>query len=213
MPHFNTAFRQRAQRLTVLVADDHILVRDGIKLLVADILGVVTFLEAGDGDSLMRAARDHPGICLALVDLNMPGMERGYRLTELARAHPELPLMVVSALTSPDVVRRTLDIATVFAFVLKSATSQHMQSAIEATMHRTKLPFAAAREGMCKPDAALTPRLEEVRNLVRQGMSNKRIAGTLGITEGTVKNHMTEMFKLLNVSNRTQAARLHPDVL
>lgn len=213
MPNFSPAFSQSARRLTVLVADDHVLVRDGIKLLVASILGPVHFLEAGDGESLMRAARGHAGICLAMVDLNMPGMERGYRLVELARAYPALPLMVVSALTSPDVVRRTLDIATVYAFVPKSATSEHMQRAIEATMRRTRLPYTPALDGGAPSDAGLTPRLEQVRNLLRQGMSNKLIASTLGITEGTVKNHMSEIFKLLNVSNRTQAAHLHHDVL
>jgi DNA-binding NarL/FixJ family response regulator len=202
--------------LTVLVADDHVLVRDGFKLLVSGILKSATIVEAGDGDSLLRAIRAHSPsslapLSLALVDLNMPGMERGVRLAEIARANPRLPLVVISALTSPDIVRRTLAIETVCAFVPKSATSEHIRLAIDAALQGKKLPFATTLVKSTASEFLLTPRLEEVRQLLRQGMSNKMIAITLGITEGTVKNHMSEIFKALNVSNRTQAAQLDAD--
>lgn len=57
------------------------------------------------------------------------------------------------------------------------------------------------------PDAALTPRMQEIRSLLRQGLSNKHIAQKLNISEGTVKNYMTDIFRLLSVTNRTQAAQ------
>ncbi|MDZ4123667.1 MAG: response regulator transcription factor [Hydrogenophaga sp.] len=202
-----------ADELTVLIADDHALVRDGMRGLVSDVLGEVRFLEAGDGDALMRAARAQPPAQLALVDLNMPGMERGFRLAELAHQHPGLPVVVISALTSPDVVRRTLEIASVHAFVPKSAPSDHICAAIEAALRGQKLPFAHRAAEVKRPEVVLTPRMEEVRQLLRQGMSNKLIARTLGISEGTVKNHMSEIFKALQVSNRTQAAQLDSDLL
>ncbi len=199
--------------ICVLIADDHVLVRDGIKLLVSGLLGPVQFLEAGDGRSLLDVARLHPELKLALVDLNMPGMDKGFRLTELAREHPSLAVVVVSALTSPDVVRRAMDVPTVYAFVPKSAPSDRMRSAIEAALIGTRLPYQPVADAGRVLDLALTPRLEEVRALLRQGMSNKLIASTLGISEGTVKNHMTDIFRALNVSNRTQAARHDPDTL
>jgi DNA-binding NarL/FixJ family response regulator len=199
--------------MTVLIADDHVLVRDGIKMLVSSILGAVRFLEAGDGYSLSRVVHLHPVIDLALVDLNMPGMDKGFRLIELTRERPTLAVVVVSALTSPDVVRRTLDIPGVYAFVPKSATSDRMRSAIEAALQGTRLPYTPVMEQGTAPDVTLTPRLEEVRALLRQGLSNKLIASTLGISEGTVKNHMTEIFRALNVSNRTQAARHNSETL
>lgn len=193
---------------TIVVADDHNLVRDGLKLMVSGMLGEVRFLEAGDAHSLFEHVRRSPGICVALVDLNMPGMERGARLAQLAREQPQLPLVVISALTSPDVVRRTLDIPTVHAFVPKSATTEHMRVAINAALQGIKLMFKQSLDdSLPPPDAVLTPRMEEVRSLLRQGMTNKHIALTLGISEGTVKNYMTEIFKALNVSNRTQAAQ------
>lgn len=196
----------------VIVADDHALVRDGLRALVASVLGEVQVVEAADGDSLMKAARSDPPPRLALVDLNMPGMGRGYRLGELALRHPRLPLVVISALTSPDVVRRTLQIATVHAFIPKSAPSGQTCAAIEAALRGEKLPFAYRAAGR-RPEVMLTPRMEEVRVLLRQGMSNKLIASTLGISEGTVKNYMSEIFRALNVSNRTQAAQLDADTL
>ncbi len=199
--------------MTVLIADDHALVRDGLRGLVGSVLGEVGFVEADDGPSLMQAACASPLPRLALVDLNMPGMDKGFRLAELARLRPDLPLVVISALTSPDIVRRTLEISTVHAFVSKSAPSGQICAAIVAAMQGHKLPFALRVADVKRPDLILTPRMEEVRQLLRLGMSNKMIASTLGITEGTVKNYMSEIFKALNVSNRTQAAQLDPESL
>ena len=93
---------------TVILADDHDLVRDGLKLMVCAMLPGAQVLEAGNAPALWQLARRAPTPQLALVDLNMPGMERGLRLASLAREQPRLPLIVVSALTSPDVVRRVL---------------------------------------------------------------------------------------------------------
>ncbi|MFW5330626.1 response regulator transcription factor [Hydrogenophaga sp. ZJX-1] len=202
-----------AEDITVLIADDHALVRDGMRGLVIEVLGEVGVIEVGDGDALMRAARTQPPARLALVDLNMPGMERGFRLAELAHHHPGLPLVVISALTSPDVVRRTLEIPSVHAFVPKSSPTEQICAAIGAALRGEKLPFAHRAVEAQRPEVVLTPRMEEVRQLLRQGMSNKLIARTLGISEGTVKNHMSEIFKALQVSNRTQAAQLDPDTL
>jgi DNA-binding NarL/FixJ family response regulator len=88
-----------------------------------------------------------------------------------------------------------------------------MRSAIDAALQGTRLPYTPVIEPGAAPDVTLTPRLEEVRALLRQGLSNKLIASSLGISEGTVKNHMTEIFRALNVSNRTQAARHNSETL
>lgn len=199
--------------VTVLIADDHALVRDGMRGLLASLLGAVHCVEAADGDALLRAANHHPGARLALVDLNMPGMERGQRLSALARRHPMLPVVVISALSSPDVVRRTLAMASVHAFVPKSAPSGQIGAAIGAALRGEKLPFGADPARTHETVALLTPRLEEVRHLLRQGMSNKQIARALGISEGTVKNHLSEIFRVLQVSNRTQAAQVDTERL
>ncbi|MBI2771115.1 MAG: response regulator transcription factor [Burkholderiales bacterium] len=193
-----------------IVADDHNLVRDGLKLVIRGMCPQVQFLEAGDAGSLFAAARSLPRAHLALVDLNMPGMERGTRLADLSRQFPLLPLVAISALTSPDVVRRTLDIPSVHAFVPKSATVDHMRQAIGSALRGAKLAFSPAPDAP-RAEPGLTPRMEEIRLLLKEGMTNKLIAQALDISEGTVKNHVTEIFRALNVSNRTQAARYDPE--
>ncbi|MBS0406858.1 MAG: response regulator transcription factor [Proteobacteria bacterium] len=191
---------------TIVIADDHALVRDGFKLMVATLWPGVRILEAADAATLRELARRLPQPALALVDLNMPGMDKGTGLALLARECPLLRVVVVSALTSPDVIRRALDLPNVYAFVPKSAGGQRMQQAIEAAHAGRRLPHVPP-SGAPPVDDRLTPRMEEVRQLVRQGLSNKQIARQLNLSEGTVKNYLTEIFRLLQVTNRTQAAR------
>ena len=152
------------------------------------------------------------GHALALVDLNMPGMDKGAMLASLARDFPGLRLVVVSALTSPDVIRRALALPTVYAFVPKSADAQRMRRALDAALNGQRLPYEVPPDESEPPaDAGLTPRMQEIRLLLRQGMSNKAIAQKLNLSEGTVKNYMTDIFRVLSVTNRTQAARYNPD--
>lgn len=194
---------------TILIADDHQLVRDGMRMLVASTWPRARLWDAANADSLLAQARQLQPPALALVDLNMPGMDKGARLASLARECPALPVVVVSALTSPDVVRRTLALPTVHAFVAKSAGSALMRQAIDAALAGRKLPYQPPAPASAEPapDMALTPRMQEIRNLLQQGLSNKHIARELNLSEGTVKNYMTEIFRLLQVSNRTQAAQ------
>ena len=194
---------------TILIADDHQLVRDGMRMLVASTWPRAHLLEAANADTLLAQARQLRPPALALVDLNMPGMAKGARLSTLARDCPALPVVVVSALTSPDVVRRTLALPMVHAFVAKSTGSALMREAISAALAGRKLPYQPPHPASAEaaPDMALTPRMQEIRNLLQQGLSNKHIARELSLSEGTVKNYMTEIFRLLQVSNRTQAAQ------
>ncbi|MFO1182749.1 LuxR C-terminal-related transcriptional regulator [Ottowia sp.] len=191
---------------TIVIADDHVLVRDGFKLMVATIWPGTHILEAADATTLRELARRLPQPALALVDLNMPGMDKGAGLALLSRECPLLRVVVVSALTSPDVIRRALDLPNVYAFVPKSAGGQRMQQAVEAALAGRRLPHEPPASA-APADGRLTPRMEAVRELVRQGLSNKQIARQLNLSEGTVKNYLTEIFRLLQVSNRTQAAR------
>jgi DNA-binding NarL/FixJ family response regulator len=195
----------------VLVADDHVVVRYGLKMLVTSILGQVQFLEAGDFDSLLRTARSHPTARLALLDVRMRGMQGGLRLADLAREQPGLSLVIVSDLCSAESIRHIMSIRTVRAFVHKSAEPSHLRAAVLAAVQGRKFSFIRLERSSARAAAMLTPRQEQIRDLLRQGMSNKMIAGVLGISEGTVKNHVSDIFKALNAVNRTQAALLPLD--
>jgi DNA-binding NarL/FixJ family response regulator len=189
----------------VLVADDHLLLRTGIKLLIGNILGPVDFVEAHDADTLGNALSEHTDLALGMIDWRMPGMNDGRSLWEIAARFPAVPLVVISGYTGLEVVQRALSIPSVYAFVAKSGSVDEVRSAVEAGLQRRKrMPVRSAP--VRAEDGDLTPRQREIRNLVRQGLSNKMIAGTLGISEGTVKNHITEIFRALKATNRTQAA-------
>jgi DNA-binding NarL/FixJ family response regulator len=193
---------------TVLVADDQALVRYGLRMLVTDVLGPVSFVEAEDFESLMQATHSNPGVQLALIDVAMRGMRGGLRLLELARRHPAIPVVVVSTPVSREAVQRVMRVRTVLAFVPKSAGTSRLRAAIEVAMDGRKTP-ARLQDRPAQPAAAsLTLRQQQIRGLLRQGLSNKMIARALGISEGTVKNHITDIFRALNTTNRTQAAHV-----
>jgi len=196
---------------TVLLADDHALMREGTKMLLTGILGRTRFLEAADGDALWQFTCGSETVHLGLVDPNIPGMQGGFRVAELAHRRPDIPLVVMSALPSGDAARRIMNIPTVFACIPKSASAEQTRAAVQAALQGIKCPPLLLDDRQARPPAALTRRQADVYALLRQGMSNKRIAGSLGISEGTVKNHITEIFRVLNASNRTQAAQRNAD--
>ncbi len=192
---------------TVLLADDHVLVRYGLRVLVSSILGEVRFVEAADGDALVDAMRANPAASLAVVDLKIPAMRGGRRLLELSLRHPHVPLVVVSAPTTVEFTRWLMSIPSVFALVPKSATTDSVRAAITSAIAGMKVP-PPGHSGPARRATPLTPRQRQICALLRQGMCNKLIAAALGIGEGTVKNHITDIFRVLNATNRTQAAQL-----
>ena len=197
--------------MQILIADDHALVRDGLKLVLQQLAvdSALVFFEANDYQSLNEQIRAQPRLDFAVVDLQMPGAQRGASLEAVSRKFPHLPLLVVSAFSSPDVVQKVLLLPSVYAFVPKGASHTCVLAAVRACLERRKageISDVPAPEG---PDEqALAPRLVAVHALLRVGKSNKEIAYELDLSEGTVKNYMSEIFRQLKVVNRTQAARL-----
>ena len=200
--------------MQILIADDHALVRDGLKLVLQQLTVDETFVffEANDYQTLTQQIRAQPMLDFAVVDLQMPGAQRGASLDAVSRNFPRLPLLVVSAFSSPDVVQKVLLLPSVYAFVPKGASHTCLLAAVRACLERRKageISDVPAPELLQGPDEqALAPRLMAVHALLRIGKSNKQIAYELNLSEGTVKNYMSEIFRQLKVVNRTQAARL-----
>ena len=200
--------------MQILIADDHALVRDGLKMVLQQ-LAVDTafeFFEANDYQSLTEQIRAQPQLDFAVVDLQMPGAQRGASLEAVSVHFPDLPLLVVSAFSSPDMVQKVLSLPTVYAFVPKGAGHPCVLAAVRACLERRKageISDVPALELLNRLDEQpLAPRLLAVHALLRVGKSNKQIAYELDLSEGTVKNYMSEIFRRLKVANRTQAARL-----
>lgn len=200
--------------MQILIADDHALVRDGLKLVLQQLAvdSALVFFEASDYQSLNEQIRAQPQLDFVIVDLQMPGAQRGASLEAISRKFPRLPLLVVSAFSSPDVVQKVLLLPSVYAFVPKGASHTCVLAAVRACLERRKAGEISDVPAPERPDEqALAPRLMAVHALLRVGKSNKEIAYELDLSEGTVKNYMSEIFRQLKVTNRTQAARLDED--
>ena len=198
-------------RIRVLVVDDHLIVRNGLELLIASSTTVVQVGSVGNGREAIEAVeRLHPDV--VLMDLSMPVMD-GIEATRLINAQaPDVKVVVLSSFSDHQRVLAALD-AGADGYVLKHADPEQILAAIEA-VYRGGAPIDpqvarvlldAKRVGPA-PRGALTDREEEVLRLVQAGMANKQIARQLGITERTVKSHLTKVFSALGVTDRTQAA-------
>jgi DNA-binding NarL/FixJ family response regulator len=200
--------------ITVLVVDDHAVVREGLRTFLALQDGIRVVGEAGDGEeALTEAMRLRPDV--VLMDLTMPRLDGVGAMRELRRRLPEARVVV---LTSDPSDRRLLAAiqAGAAGYLLKTVQPQELARAVRAAHAGQAMldPSVAARlvEAIAgeppapDPAAHLTPREREVLGLIGAGRSNKRIALELGVSEKTVKTHVGHLLAKLGVSDRTQAA-------
>jgi DNA-binding NarL/FixJ family response regulator len=199
--------------MKILIADDHALFREGMRHVLAQLGENAVVIEAGDYEQVVRQAKENPDIGLALLDLHMPGKDGFAALETLSQQFPALPIVVLSASENRADMQRALD-AGAMGFIQKSATAPVMLNALRLVLSGgIYVPPALVRGGSEteRPPATsdaigLTPRQLDVLGYVIEGRANKVIAAALGLTEATVKAHITAVFKALNVTNRTQAA-------
>ena len=193
--------------VTILIADDHPLVREALRHALSDVLPGARLLEAASLPDAL-AQLDQDTVDLAILDLNMPGMNGLAGLASLRGQEPSLPIAIVSAATDPDVVRRALDLGAA-GFLPKSLPLPTIADAIRNILAgEVWLP-----EGLTltsPPDAAsrlkeLTPQQLKVLAMMSQGLPNKQIAYELSVGEPTVKAHVTVILRKLGVTSRTQA--------
>ena len=202
--------------MKLLVVDDHPLMRDGIVALLAQFGPDTVVLQAGDATSALAAIAAHADLDAVILDLGLPGMGGMRALTEFGRVRPDVPVVVVSASEDARDAREALAKGAL-GYVPKSAGQRTLLSAIrlvlEGELYVPPLllsdppPAGFESRGEAGPQrAALTDRQIEVLRRLSQGQPNKTIARELGLSEKTVKAHITAIFRALNVVNRTQAA-------
>lgn len=207
-----------------LLVDDHALFREGMRLVLKQMPGEVTVLEAGSFDEALRLSAEHPDLDLALLDLNMPGSEGAVSVRYFNQRYPHIPVMVVSGEDGRAVMEKVMS-AGALGFVCKSSSSSVMLGAINLVLAggiyvppqlmRGKpsgehVPHfdRADRRSTKTNEFGLTARQLEVLQCIAQGMSNKEIAERLNLAEGTVKIHVAATFQTLRVSNRMEAVRI-----
>jgi DNA-binding NarL/FixJ family response regulator len=198
---------------TLLIADDHPLFREALRGVVARVLPGARLCEADSVEALHALVEAEPDADLLLLDLNMPGAQGFSALVHLRALHPQLPVVVVSAREEPAVMRRALDHGAV-GFIPKSADAATLGAALAAVLDGDRwAPPAALSAPAAAPDehdAAqrlrdLTPQQFRVLQMLGAGLLNKQIAYDLGVSEATVKAHVTAVLRKLGANNRTQA--------
>lgn len=214
--------------MKVLIADDHTLFRRGLRLLLSKLYADVEVFEAADADGALQQANEQPELDLVLCDLAMPGMEQLKGLQALAERLPRTPIVILSAISNPDDIVRTIENGA-RGYILKSASDETLRHALSLVLAgETYLPSeafldrqrrwvgAGGQSGLRLPAdnplSTLTPRQRDVLTLLMSGQSNKEIARNLGLLESTVKAHVKIILNKLNAANRTQAAMVAADL-
>ena len=198
----------------ILIADDHPLFRGALQQVIAGRYPGATLHSAASVAELQQQVEAHPHIGLVLLDLHMPGALGFSALSWFVGQHPRTPVIMISANSHPDTVRRAIDHGA-SGFLSKSAEVEVMESCIARVMkgERGLHPGLEARGSgaslqaldVAEALASLTPQQFRVASMLVEGLLNKQIAWELKVKEATVKAHMTEIFRKLGVHSRTQA--------
>jgi DNA-binding NarL/FixJ family response regulator len=202
--------------MKTLLADDHPLMREGVRQVLAQLEPAVEIIDAHDYPSLFSQTTDHPDLDLALVDLNMPGFVGMQGITLFRSQFPDIPLVVLSASESPHDIRSALE-AGALGYIPKAAPTAVMLTALRQVLAgdiyvpdclgngHGGLHTIAPADFNALQHSGLTARQFEVTRLLVQGFTNKNIGSMLSMSEGTVKVHIAAIFRAFNVSNRTEA--------
>ena len=204
--------------LRIIIADDHPLFREALKLAIAQALPGATAFEVDSVDTLLAALNEHPDVDLLLLDLGMPGAH-GFSALVQTRAHyPAVPVVVISGREDQDIAQRTL-VHGASAFIAKSASLSTIIDALQTILQggvwnppepRSVVggrgnSVPADEADAARRVASLTPQQFRVLSMLCSGQSNKRIALQLAVSEATIKAHMTAILEKMGAENRTQA--------
>lgn len=197
-----------------MIADDHAIVRKGIRALLAEAGGFEVVAEVADGrEAVMRAEETLPDVIL--MDLLMPGMDGIEATREITRRRPGTRILVLTSFAADNKVFPAIK-AGATGYLLKDSSPDDLVRAIrqvhrgEPSLHPTiarKLLQEVAHPAELQPGPeALTAREMGVLRLIAQGLSNQEIADQIGVSEPTVRAHVTHILGKLHLASRTQAA-------
>ncbi len=199
-------------KIRVLIADDHALVREGLRKLLELDENIQIITEVGDGQGAINIARrEKPDVIL--MDVNMPGTDGIVATRVIKKECPSTHVVALTIYEDEEVVEMVR--AGVSAYVLKDVAGSELIDTIHRVMQgevvihprvANRLVRELAKNDRKKEDLRLTRREKDVLQLLVRGNTNKEMADIMFISEKTVKNHLTSIFKKLSVKDRTQAA-------
>ena len=194
--------------MKVLLVDDHILVRDGISLVLEQLEPGTVVLTASTCAQTQAMMDKHSDIDLVLLDIGLPDINGIDCLKKIRQKDSLLPVVMLSGINKIENIQLSLK-AGARGFIPKSVSKEIMLNAIQQVMSgNIYLPNdnLITPDDLSTSDTSLTPRQRQVLQLLAGGLSNKAIANELGMAEATVRIHVTSIFWALNVTNRTEAA-------
>ncbi|MFL0810343.1 MAG: response regulator transcription factor [Agarilytica sp.] len=208
------------------IADDHPLFRAALTQVITNNYPKSNITQSQDLNETLQEIQDHDDIDLLLLDLHMPGSQDLFGLVNIREQFPSIPVVVVSASEEQAMVNRAIGHGAL-GYITKSLSQDKMFEAIESILggnrwipekyRATLRPISEEERSLANKIASLTPQQYRVLCFLKEGWLNKQIAFEIGVTEATVKAHITSIFRKLGVTNRTQAVielnkiALHPD--
>jgi NarL family two-component system response regulator YdfI len=202
-----------AERIRVLIADDHLIIRQGLRLILETEEGFDLVGEAADGAEAVRQCSElHPDV--VLMDLRMPGMDGLTAIERLHSTQPEIAVVILTTFNEDDLMMRGLR-AGAKGYLLKDTDRETLFSTLRAAARGETLLSPGVMERLfaqvdqtghpVEPASALTAREQEVLAAVARGERSKEIAALLGISERTVKAHLASIYNKLGVDSRAGA--------
>jgi DNA-binding NarL/FixJ family response regulator len=207
----------RSENTRILLADDHALVRRGVRMILDNEPGLAVVAEAGDGAEAVAAVRAQP-IDLAILDVAMPRLTGLQAAREVSRRSPSTRILMLSMHDNEQYFFEALK-AGASGYVLKSVADRDLVDACRAAMRGESFVYPAAmstlvrdyldrvRRGERLPARLLTTREDEVLKLIAEGHSSKEIAHALTISLKTVERHRANILRKLGMRDRTQLTR------
>lgn len=197
--------RPEAGKITVMLVDDHLLVRRGFRRMLEDDPDIAVVAEAGDGqEAVDLAARERPNVIV--MDFALPSMNGATAARKIAANVPECAILILSMHAEPTYVRNCLD-AGARGYLLKNAMDLELVDAVKklaegGTVLDPRLALEPAEPGARPP--GLSPRELEVLQLIVNGKSNKDIAAILKLSANTVAVHRANIMQTLDIHNTAE---------
>ena len=196
--------------IRLLIADDHAVVRTGLRHLVATFDDVELVGAAANGEEAVALCAEH-GPDVVLMDLEMPVLDGTEATRRIVEAQPQVAVVVLTSFSDREQILRALDAGAV-GYLLKDAEPVELERAVRAAARGEAPLDPRAGRALLQDRAADSPldglseREREVLAMVARGLPNKLIARELAISEKTVKTHLTSVYRTIGVTDRTQAA-------
>lgn len=207
--------------IRVIIVDDQRMIREGLKLMLRQAEGIEPVAEGADGFEALDAISKHP-LDIALVDVRMPRMDGPTLIAELNALAPRIRCIVLTTFDDDDLLLASLR-AGARGYLLKDATPGEIVDTIQRVHAGQTVLGSAPTEALIAlaqtararnpaPREPLTPREEEVLDLLVKGLSNQEIAERLFLSTGSVKNHVTSVLRKFDLRTRTQLLAQHTSI-